>query len=1225
MLNRLYIVIGVLAILVLGGGFLVPNWINWEGYRDRLESMAEAELGTDVIIAGNIDFRLLPQPRMQFGATIVGPADAPVVEIAGLVAEFSLTDFLRDRLTITSLVLQSPIVSVSVGENGDLQLPFVLPEALSASRLSVASARIVNGTFRFADKRSGDLWQMKNFEGEVTVSDARGPYSLQGAGDLGDRALTVRINTSALNANADMQVSAFVRAVDGAFSLSTQGTLGVGVRPTFKGQATFRGIPKTVHEADNVKGDLGLVSEVEVTPEKILLSAFSIQPDENRTGTRLSGAAVVQLGETRYFDAVISGGVLALAPRDLRKQTVHDPYELVRLLGELPPLFMPPIAGRIGVDIAELDLRAFSLREVRIDATTDGTKWSLDDFGAQLPGNSSLSLTGRLFDDEGKAGFDGTVLVNSERPDVLANLWHPLKDGNPLFNRKVGLSADVSLGSGELSLTKGVFALDDNPHEFAGLFRLGETRSALVTARFGALDEGESEAVMAFLPDIIGDASLGNTFPVGSLDVAAQGATVLGLKGSDFSLQMDWGPEGVRVERLGAQEYGGARFLLSGNLTGTLAEPTISGGGRMTLFEGAREGFLELVSERLGASGNVMDLAALALPFDANVDLSPPDTTGEQGISIAGRAGVLDMQLEMVMPGGLDELTTGQVLLQAQGRSEDGDALNRQLGLGDFSLLAAEGPVLLDLRAEGTFSTSLDTTVVVQRGEERLGFAGMLLPLSGSGVSGSGIVDFAVSDFSPMLDLAGASGIHLPGLEGSADISFGGTASVALDNIFASELGATGAAVGGRLSISKVDEARLVVGQLRIGAVDAESALAFLGGPVASIISDGVWPDGPLDLGASARQSRGRINIAVPAVRFGEVNIAEQLSFDLIWDASKLGLENISGLNGSGSINGRLEVCCTGTGAQKQLSGRLSVSSLPLDGVLPKGLRQYLEGTLEAGILFSATGASVAEMVETLSGEGSFSTTNLEIANFSPAAFSALRDVGDITELDAEALRAIVADALDEGDFKTAVLGGAFRLAGGQVRADSLAAQGENARLLGELGLDLSDLRLSGTWMMTPTRLDDPEGLVDENTARISVALEGTFLEPAREVDLGSMVDAIQFRALEIELARLEELRAEQEARAARAAAERARLMELERQRLEAEAARLEAEAEAHRIADDEARLSEERQNLIFDLGAEDPLVPDPLDPDPPVLDPPILDPLILDPLILDPPLPDTQ
>ena len=133
---------------------------------------------------------------------------------------------------------------------------------------------------------------------------------------------------------------------------------------------------------------------------------------------------------------------------------------------------------------------------------------------------------------------------------------------------------------------------------------------------------------------------------------------------------------------------------------------------------------------------------------------------------------------------------------------------------------------------------------------------------------------------------------------------------------------------------------------------------------------------------------------------------------------------------------------------------------------------------------------------------------------------------------------------------------------------------------------------------MTPTRLDDPEGLVDENTARITATLGGTFLEPAREVDLGSMVDAVQFRALEIELARLEALRAEQEARAARAAAERARLMELERQRLEEEAARLEAEAEAHRIADEAARLSEERQDLIFDLESGDPLVPDPAPPD---------------------------
>ncbi|HHG91288.1 MAG TPA: AsmA family protein [Devosia sp.] len=1198
MLNRLYIVVGILAILVLAGGFLVPNWINWEGYRDRLESMAEAALGTDVIIAGSIDFRLLPQPRMQFGATIVGPADAPVVEIGGLVAEFSLADFLRDRLSITSLVLQSPTLSVSVGESGELQLPFVLPEALSASRLSVASARIVNGTFRFADKRSGDFWQMKNFEGEVTVSDARGPYSLQGTGEADGRAHAIRVNTSSMNANAEMQLSAFVRAMDGTYSLSTQGILEVGIQPVFKGQATFRGIPETVHEADNVKGDLVLVSEVEVTSEKILLSTFSIQPDENLTGARLSGAAVVQLGKTLSFDAVISGGVLALAPRDMRERTEHEPYELVRLLSEMPPLFVPPIMGRIGVDIAELDLRAFSLRELRIDATTDGRVWSLGELSAQLPGDSSLRLAGKLYDDGGKAGFQGTVSLNSERPDVLANLWHPLKDDNPLFNRKVEVSAEVALGSGELSLAEGVFMLDESPHDFAGLFSLGETRTALVTGRFGALDAGESEAVLAFLPDIVGEVSLSSSFPAGSLDVAAKSATVLGLGGSEFSLQMDWAPEGVRIERLAAQDFGGARFLLSGDMSGTLLAPVISGGGRLTLSQGAQSGFLALASERLGLSSDVLDLAGRALPFDANVDLSPPDAAGEQGISIAGRAGVLDMQFEMVVPGGLGELKRGEVLFQAQGRSEDSDALTRQLGLGNYSLLGTQGPVLVDLRAQGTLSGKLDTTVVVQRGEERLGFAGVLLPSGSAGFSGSGLLDFAISDFSPLMDLAGASGIHLPGLEGSADIGFDGTSGLALNNIFASGLGEAGAAVGGRLSISELGETGLVAGQLQVGTINAADALAFFGGPATYITSDGIWPDGPLDLGVSRRQSRGRINITAPALRFGEFNIAEQLSFDLIWDASKLELQNLSGRNGSGSISARLEVCCAGSVPQKQLSGRLSVSGVALDGLLPEAPKRYLEGTLDAGLQFSATGASVAEMVKTLVGEGSFSATGLEIANFGPAVFSALGDVEGIAELEAEALGAVVASALDEGKFETAVLGGGVRLAGGQVRAENLAAQSEDARLLGQLGLDLWDLQLSGDWTMTPTRLDDPEGLVDENTARITATLGGTFLEPAREVDLGSMVDAVQFRALEIELARLEALRAEQEARAARAAAERARLMELERQRLEEEAARLEAEAEAHRIADEAARLSEERQDLIFDLESGDPLVPDPAPPD---------------------------
>ena len=149
--------------------------------------------------------------------------------------------------------------------------------------------------------------------------------------------------------------------------------------PRFAGDVTYRQAPPTAGQADNVTGDLVIVSKAELAADKLLLTSYTIVPDENRAGTRLTGAAEVTLGAEPKFNAVISGGTMALPPRDATAEAEDTPYELVRLLTELPLPPVPGMAGTIGVDIAELDIRAVSLRNVRLDATTDAE--DLDDQG----------------------------------------------------------------------------------------------------------------------------------------------------------------------------------------------------------------------------------------------------------------------------------------------------------------------------------------------------------------------------------------------------------------------------------------------------------------------------------------------------------------------------------------------------------------------------------------------------------------------------------------------------------------------------------------------------------------------------------------------------------------------------------------------------------------------------------------------------------------------------
>src|SRR5690606_36301084 len=98
---------------VLALTFIAPRFIQWGDYRDRMEALASGVLGADVTIRGDIDFTLLPQPRLHFSDILVGPESAPAATVAEVEAEFALMDFLRDNYSVTSLVLRDPQVDLS--------------------------------------------------------------------------------------------------------------------------------------------------------------------------------------------------------------------------------------------------------------------------------------------------------------------------------------------------------------------------------------------------------------------------------------------------------------------------------------------------------------------------------------------------------------------------------------------------------------------------------------------------------------------------------------------------------------------------------------------------------------------------------------------------------------------------------------------------------------------------------------------------------------------------------------------------------------------------------------------------------------------------------------------------------------------------------------------------------------------------------------------------------
>jgi hypothetical protein len=1137
-LNRLYIVIGVLAILALSAAFVVPRFIQWSDYRDRMEAIATEVFGTKVEIIGDIKFSLLPAPQLQFTNVVVGPSEEPVITVGSVAADFSLIDFLRDRYSITKLVLEQPRFDLKIDKAGHLQTGLKLPADLTTSNISVANARVEGGTVALADDRSDETFKTTGISGDVSFSSIHGPFAFQGTGVYGEQNYALRFNTSALDSAGATQLTVALKPASGSPAINVTGLLTIGAAPHFAGDLTYRQAARTAQAVDSAQGDLVFTSKLEVTPDRALLSAYTLQPDENRATNRLTGAASIQFGQQRAFNAVVSGGVFALPPRDATKDESAQPYEMVRLLNELPAPMIPPLPGTIGLDLSELDLRALSIRDLRLDATTDGKSWTIKQFSGSLPGNSTLTASGTLQAAAGKPSFTGQGSVTTKRLDALVALWRKVPGNSPLFGYPAALAGKVRLDAGTLALTDGSLTLDGIGHKVSTLVGFAGTRSLDVTADFGDLRPDDSAALAALMPDVTQDPGFGVTFPQGTLALSAVKGTVMGMDGQGLAAKGEWGPSGLHLSHLAAADLGGVSGDLSLSLAGTLADLQISGDGSVGVNSSGAPA-LALLYNAIGTPQPLRDTLAKSLPAQLHVRIDDPTPQHGQNVEATGKAGVADVELTANLGAGLVKALSGAISGKLSLTSDDPKGLTAQIGMGETSLMPEGTPMHVGLTVDGLLAGGFDTNVAIAGGTDSIGFHGNVGFADPAAPTGSGDVQMALSDASALADQLGVSGIYLPAVSGTAKFGFAGLQSLKLSAI----VGQVGDdSFSGDLALARQGTSSDVSGSLSLGNIDVTALAASLGGPSALVSSGaGLWPDGPIAIGDHPRTTTGRVKIATQGISAAGSPLVSDAGFDFSWDATNVRLRGLQGTIGGGKISLDVGICCAGTLPQKEISGQVSLDNVALASLLPPAAAATLSGKASGGASFEATGDSFAAAIAALSGQGSVAVSDLNVEKFDPKAFTTVAGLDNVLDLDANDMTTLVAVALDKSPFTAPSVNAGFTIAGGTLRLANVAVDGAGAHLFGNASLKLADMGLDGSFAMTPAGAVDPKGLVNATDSKITAVLSGTLPNPVRTLDLASMVDAIKMHAYETEVARLEQLKAEDDARIKAAADDQAR------------------------------------------------------------------------------------
>jgi hypothetical protein len=1169
-LNRLFVIIGFLVILAIGGAFVIPRFITWSDYRPRLEAMATQAFGTPVEITGDISLTLLPQPVLVFTKVRVGPEAAPAIEVGKVEAEFSLFDFLSDRYKVTRLELEQPVVNVAIGADGQVDSGFALAPEAEQTNVSIDNAEIVGGRIHLSDARSDQTYIADAISGELRLDAIKGPFAFSGTGTLDGAAYAMRVSTGKLDEAGATTLSLYLQPDDRSFTLETTGALTTGAAPKFTGDLSYRRPPPRPVEGEIVdagRGDLVLEGKVEAVADRVLLSEYTLLPDENRAATRLLGAAELKLGQDMAFNAIVSGGVIALPPRDATKELTDPPYELVRLLGETPLPPIPGIPGTIGLDITELNLRGVSLRDLRLDAATDAKSWTIEKFAASLPGGTKVGLTGNLSAVDGHPIFAGGVTVDSQQLDRLAALWRKAPQGNPLFNMEGSLAADVALSSDTLTLSSGTLTVAGINQGFDAAIGFGAQRELKLDMHFTTLGQEESDAIAALLPDVSGNGSFGATFPKGSVSLSASKAVLFGLAGSDLAASANWEGGVLELSKLEAGDLGGATIDAKLTAFGTLAKPELSGNGAVKISDGAP--IVDALLRNINTPPAIAEFLHRSLPATLDFQLEPPNGEGGQTLNATGRLGTSDTKIVAQLGGGIANALVAPIAATLELTSESPALMNAQLGLGSTAILDDRTPLHLTANVEGTPSNSYEIHARLEGGADHIAFDGNVVAGDFTKISGDGAVEVALGDPSVLAEIAGADGVFVPAVDGKAHVKFAG-----LDSIALSEIEAGG--VTGELTMTRRDGAGSFSGALKLASLDAMSLLPVLAGPSGTVAGTGLWPEGPIDIGGGPRTSDGRIDVDVASVTAGGKALLTNATFGLDWDAQSISLRDLSGTAEGGTLTLDAKVCCSNPALPaKQITGRLTLNDVPLDVVAPGAIAAGLDGKLTASAAFDGTGETMAAAVRAMTGTGSYTISDFSAEKFDPQAFNSLGALTDIVDMTPEALTAAVNEQLAKGPFASNMFTGSFTIAGGTLRSPNLAIAGRGARIFGSGNLALADLTLDARYAMSPTVLADPQSAIDATTAEVAAVVTGPVWAPVASYDVTSLVDGMKIKASEIELARLEQLRLEDEARQKAAAEDRARV------------AAEQAAADAAKKAEEEAAAKKAAEEAAAKAAAE--------------------------------------
>jgi hypothetical protein len=1099
-LQTTLLTLGIALILALVTALVGPAFVDWGRFRTHFEAQASRLAGQPVRISGAIDVRLLPIPTVRLQGIDVGPRDARAALSAREIdAQLSLPSLMRGQLRATVLRIDAPRFALQRDARGRVSGP-----PLAASEVTIDRIVVHEGRIQVADATSATASVLDHWSFDGDVRAPIGPIRGEGAFVVDDQTYNYRILTSG-GADGSIKLRLGVDPADRPLTIESEGTLSFeDGAPHYDGSLKLaRPAGLALSSGQTVASDPWQVSsKLKVDASAALFDQVDFQYGPDERAVHLTGTADLQFGRRARINAVLAARQIdldrALAVTD---PAARRPAATLRGLLETLGGVRLPLPLTLGVGIDAVTLGGGLVQSVRADLGADANAVSIDTLEFRAPGYAQVRLSGRL--DAARWEFAGPIALDAPDPKTLL-AW---LDGITLPNRPIGalaLRADVSLSRARLAVdqVKATYDRKNYAGRIAYRFATASEPARLDVGVTASQFDADGAIALAQLFSAGAD-STGAAFDwPGEIGIAADlgRATLAGIEAKDASARLELDRAGLRIESLSVADFGGAALTAAGRID-TPGKPS---GGTLNL---------DLDVERIDG---LVALAALASPeaadwlranatrwlpskLDAAITLEPTPSGGTKSLGkakVTGTARGIALALTGQGLGDLTDPRHADIHLEGRFQSDDG-ALLTALGLEGLAGENRAGSLIWTLDGPAAGGMAVNAKLSGPGLEAR---ADGKVRLADIGLQGNGTAMFAAVD--------------VPGLRRPAPFPLSMRARLAIDG---PEIAFT--ELDGKAGPSTMrGHGKFVLGEpLRIDAnltADQVDVPAIIGSAIgmpsqASATAD--WPSEPFQPWS---RIAGRIALQAQQAVLTPSLSATNVRGNLALAPGDIAFEGLSGAIGGGALSADLRFHAAPGGLS--LHSRMSVANANLSALLQGGASSPLSGRISGKLDMDGTASNPSALLASLTGSGSVSFENAQIAGIDPKAIEiASRAFERGTAVTPARIADVVGRMMERGSLGLPWATAPLTVTAGRIRLGKLVTPSQSNELAAGGSFDLLDSTLDA-------RLTLSAATEAGQRPEVSVVWKGPVGAIGRTLDVSALTNFLALRSADRETKQIE-------------------------------------------------------------------------------------------------------